>query len=563
MVRLGSRGVEKNNGVRGYNFQITSNLWRLTVFISGRRASRKRVVGIIALLSTVGLFAGCSTTKKEPEVEFGYVAASPLLTSNAGSDLGVSSRAEALAGRLYPSVFVIGQRGQLIPNVDFAVAQSLPGQTRQVAYTISKTAKYSDGTEVTCVDFLLAYKAGAMRDLFQSHIPLMEQVEKLECRPNGKQFTVFFKDRLGARWRHLFSPGTVLPAHAIAKKANISLEDLKTRLIENDEQGLQEVARIWRDGFKLDAFDSELQVASGPYRIERVDKEGAVHLVRNEQFVGDETKLSRITVWPDGVNTKEKADAGHIQIADLVGVSNIEWVDRDNPKNPFEVTPVIGDLNEVLVLGNRGVLETKEARQAFAACIDQKAVAVASSHKSGVHVPPMGTRLTTSDDPVNAQTMAISDAHIGVDIPRSEMLRGQTIRIGYRAPDERKRAMVEAIKRSCEPAGVTIHDASAEGQYLQDVMHVVRRGESEEVEGTIDAVLLAIDPMLNYGMSDTTGSNAEALRAAEEYLWDEVPTIPLSPQPRTFVVDRAVGNVVLNSSGSGIGWNMERWQESE
>lgn len=531
--------------------------------MSGWRAMRKQAKYLCAFISVVGFIAGCSADKKEPEIEFGYVAASPLATTNAGSKLGVSTRAEALAGRLYPSVFVIGQRGQLIPNRDFAVAQSLPGRTRQVVYTISKTAKYSDGTEVTCADFLLAYKAGAMPDLFQSHIPLMEQVEKLECRPNNKQFTVFFKDRLGARWRQLFAPGTVLPAHAIAKKANLSLEDLTHRLMENNVEGLQEVAKVWRDGFSLKEFDPELQVASGPYRIDRVDAEGAVHLVRNEQFIGDETKLSAVTLWPDSIHAGEKAAAGQVNIADLVGISKIDWVNRDDPTNNFEVTPVAGDLNEVLVLGNRGVFETKEARQAFAACIDQKAVAIESSHKSGINVPPMGTRLTTADDPVNAQTATIAEAHMGVDIVRAEQLRGQTIRIGYHAPDERKRAMVDAIKRSCEPAGVTIHDASGEGQYLQDVLHAQRVGEAEETVGTVDAVLLAIDPMLNYGNTDATGSNAEALRAAEEYLWDEVPTIPLAAQPRTFVVDKTVGNVVLNSSGSGIGWNMERWQESE
>lgn len=531
--------------------------------MSGWQSVRRRVASVAAVVSVAGVVAACSTQEQAPAVEFGYVAASPLATTNAGSLFGVSTQAEALAGRLYPSLFVVGQRGQLIPNRDFAVAQSLPGKNRQVAYTISKTAKYSDGTEVTCADFLLAYKAGAMPDLFDSYIPLMEQVEALECRPNNKQFTVFFKDRVGARWRQLFAPGTVLPAHAIAKKAGLSLEELTKRLMENDREGLQDVARIWRDGFKLDLFDPELQVSSGPFRIDRVDEVGAVHLVRNQHFVGDKSNIGTITLWPDTVNVKERAEAGEVEIADLVGVSQPEWVNRDDPANPYDITPVAGDLNEVLMLGTSGVLETKEARQAFAACVDQHAVATASAHKAGVPVAPMGTRLTSVDDPANAQTAHIAEAHLGVDIARAEELRGQTIRIGYRGPDARKQAMIDAIKRSCEPAGVTIEDASADAQYLQDVRHVHFDGEDRESVGKVDAILLAIDPMLNYGNSDATGSNAEALRATEEFLWDLVPTIPLAPQPRTFVVDRTVRNVVLNSSGSGIGWNMERWQESE
>lgn len=82
---------------------------------------------MIALVSVAGVAAACSTQERVPIVEFGYLTASPLLTTNAGSQLGVSTQAEVLAGRLYPSVFMVGQRGQLIPNRDFAVAQALLG----------------------------------------------------------------------------------------------------------------------------------------------------------------------------------------------------------------------------------------------------------------------------------------------------------------------------------------------------------------------------------------------------------------------------------------------------
>ena len=49
------------------------------------------------------------------------------------------------------------------------------------------------------------------------------------------------------------------------------------------------------------------------------------------------------------------------------------------------------------------------------------------------------------------------------------------------------------------------------------------------------------------------------LREAEEQLWREVPGIPLAAQPRWFVMDRTVGNVVTYKGLAGIGWNMDRW----
>ena len=217
------------------------------------------------------------------------------------------------------------------------------------------------------------------------------------------------------------------------------------------------------------SFDAQLQVSAGPFKIADVGEDGHVTLTPNEQYVGDQPALSKVTLWPKGTDLSAKAADKSIEVADLVGEADVPWVDRNNSKNPFNISNAVGDLNEQLVLAKAGVLASPEARQAFAACIDIAAVAEESARASGVDVKPMGTRLTTADDPINQQTEHIGAAHLGVDIPRAEMLRGQTIRVGYIAPNSRKAAMVEKMRASCQPAGVNVVDASGDAGTIQDL----------------------------------------------------------------------------------------------
>ena len=70
---------------------------------------------------------------------------------------------------------------------------------------------------------------------------------------------------------------------------------------------------------------------------------------------------------------------------------------------------------------------------------------------------------------------------------------------------------------------------------------------------------MAVDPLAEFGASSPRAIDVNQLREAEEQLWREVPGIPLAAQPRWFVIDRTVGNVVTYTGLAGIGWNMDRW----
>jgi peptide/nickel transport system substrate-binding protein len=491
---------------------------------------------------------------------FGYLVDTALLTTNAGSEVGASSNTEALSGRLYPAVFVPGPSGQMIPNTDLMSTQVLPGANRQVIYTIAEEAQYSDGVPVTCTDFLLHVKAGVHEGLFGSHLPQTRDVLRLECEPGQKRFTVVFDEDGGGRWRQLFGPGSALPAHAIAAKAGLSTEELHGALQADDLGILAEVAPIWRDGFDLAAFDPALQVTSGPFVIDRVGEDGEVVLVPNEHYYGDAPHLGTIVVWPRGTDAHRLVDSDAVRVADIRS-SNPTWVNRDEPTNTLDVESRVGGLTDTLMLADAGVFATPEARRAFAGCVDQHAVAAASARVSGVAVPPVALHTLPHNDPMAPQLADVADPELPADLERARALAGATVRIGYLGPDERKAAMIEAVAQTCGEAGITVVDASAEAATLADLSRTTtgRWGETVVREGGLDAVLMAVDPLVEYGVASARAADVGYLREAESRLWQEVPAIPLAAQPRWFVIDRTVGNVVVYTGLAGIGWNMDRW----
>lgn len=491
---------------------------------------------------------------------FGYLVDTALLTSNAGSEVGASSNTEALSGRLYPAVFVPGPSGQMIPNTDLVSTQVLPGANRQVIYTLAEDARYSDGAPVTCTDFLLSYKAGVHEGVFGSHLPQTDDVLRVDCTPGQKRFTVVFDEDGGGRWRQLFGPGSVLPAHAIAAKAGLSLEELHAALEADDLTTLAEVAPVWRDGFDLADFDPELQVTSGPFVIDRVGADGEVVLRPNENYFGDAANIDTIVVWPRGSDMDRLVETGAVRVADIRS-SDPEWVNRDDPANTLAVDSQVGDLTDTLMLGDAGVFATADDRRAFAGCVDQNAVAETSSRFSGVEVPPVGVHILPHNDPTAPQLADITDPELSADLDRARALEGATVRIGYLGPDERKAAMVQTIADSCAEAGITVEDASSESAGLADLSRTTtgQWGETVIREGELDAVLMSVDPMAEHGVTSSRALDVDYLRDAEKALWQEVPSIPLAAQPRWFVIDRTVGNVVPYTGLAGIGWNMDRW----
>lgn len=569
---------------------------------------RKHLVRLAAALTAVGTFvAGCSGSGDSPKDStaldyFGYQLSAPLVTTNAATQIGDSLKMQRLSGRIFPGAFIPGPSGQRIPNTDLVSTQLLPAPQRQVIYTLSDKAVFSDGVPVTCDDYALAFAAGSHPEIFASHMPQMQDVERVDCTPGSKQFTVVYQQGKGGRWRELFGAGTVLPAHVIAKRVGMETADFTRALEAGDPELMGRAAQVWRFGFALAKFDPELQVSYGPYKIESVGEEGEVVLVANETYYGDAPEIPKIVVWPSTKDSAELQQAGALMVGDLNNHSpewydappeadeganaddvrtgrdgkdaeaseasaagetpSTESVDPESPESHQELQTVIGEMTDTLIFASAGPWAYQENRAALAKCVDVRGVAAASSREAGIELPPSPVHVLTHNDPMSRRLDDIANPHLDVDIEGARVAEGLELQIGYPVPSKRLAAMVESIKRSCEPAGITVTDVTGNGKTRGDLM-TEEPGWNDQGEidrgGKIDAFLGAVDPMMEYETATSRSEELQSLRAEEKRLWDEVPSIPLSPQPRTFIVDNSIKNVVVYTGPVGIGWNMDRW----
>ena len=508
-----------------------------------------------------------ASVPQEPESYgyFGYQVNSRLATTNAGTSFGDVTSAGLLSTRLYPGLFVPGPSGELIPNADLVETEELPpvagSDQRSVQLTLEEDAVFSDGAPVTCDDYLLAYVAGTHPAEFASHMPLMNDIADFNCEPHGKRFTLTFNKDQGQRWRHMFGAGTIMPAHALAKKSGLSVKELNAALTVEDMQALAPVAKEWRYGFSVDKdqLDPELQVSFGPYVIDKVGDEGEIILKANEKYFGDAPAEEHVVVWPSDADAQKLADKGALRVVDAAS-ENPDWLDStkdESGESPYEVTPMVGELTDTLTLSEAGIFAEPWARESFAACVDQQAVAQVSSAASGVEVPPAYLRTVSATNPVAGGLDKVGKQHQGTDLAKAGDLNGTTIKVGYLGPDKRYAAMVEQLRASCEPAGITIEDASAEfmSQHYLEM-------DPETWAPTVDAFLGPVDPQTEYSTVESSMKNSAELKKTEEALWKDVPSIPLSAQPRVFLVRRDVEGVLPYTGVSGIGWNMDRWHST-
>ncbi|UIZ93358.1 peptide ABC transporter [Corynebacterium sp. CNCTC7651] len=526
-------------------------------------ARRKKVAAALAVSLSLGA-AACSGDRAEEvaaEPIAGYQVAGELPTTNAGSLEGNTTLAQKLSGRLYPGVYVPGPEGQRIPNTDLVTTQAIPGAGSRVIYTLSEEAVFSDGTPVTCSDYLLAFTAGTNPEIFGSHMPLFDDTAELTCTPGSKEFSLIFKEGRGARWRGLFEAGTVLPSHAVAAKLEMSVEELDDALYSGELSRLRPIAEVWRHGFDLNNFDPDLQVSFGPYVIQSVGEHGEVTLAANEFYYGDAPIEQELVVWPGSVDTAELAESGELMVGDLRD-AKAPWFDPNAEGNRLDVTSTVGQLTEVLTFPEVGTWSYQDNRRALSRCVDPRGVAAASSAVAGIDVPVAPLHVVQWDDPLAKRLEGAAQQRLDVDIAAASALAGTEVRIGAPYPSERYAAMIEAMRASCEPAGITIVDVTGDGKSLADLPRFQYGEWGEEIiaEGTVDAVLRPIDPLMEYPAASNRPQNLSTIAGQEHFLWNVLPSIPLAAQPVTFAIDRNVGNVVPYTGLSGIGWNMNRWQ---
>ena len=543
---------------------------------------RKVAAGVLAA-ACVAASAACSKSPEDVAPEernfpeaVGYAVGSTPLTTNAATLDGAVSNTREVVSRVLPGAFLVGPDGQLFPNTDLVTTEELPGSPRQIRYTFNSKSAWSDGRPMVCDDLLLSWAAGLHTDYFNAYAPLSDMVTKLDCKAGSREATITLKEGVDDGWRGLFSAGTILPAHVVAKHANVP--DMVAALNNQNPEELDRIAKSWESVFDLDpkaTIDGAVQLSSGPYKLSSFAEHGGLLLVPNEHWWGDMPHIKQIMVWPRDTDYAKLREEKKLQLADLHGGEDVAWA-KDQEGLPAMKTELrSGNLIDQLSISDQGTLATPEMRLAFNACLDREAIAKASSSTAGVQVKAATTRLLPGTHPSFGKMKEFEDAYLHPNPEAAAPLSGMTIRVAYHEQDKRYAAMVKAMADSCGKVGVTVIDATKELGPMAD-LSVLRGGKPDPTGMTVpeapkaDLFLHAVNPDLIFqgigtrqGTTEADLGPREALVGAEKRLWESVPTLPLAVQPRSFVTSERVGNVVINTSESGLGWNMDRWTDSE
>jgi peptide/nickel transport system substrate-binding protein len=518
-------------------------------------------VATVAIVTTVSLTA-CSGSGDDGEPDHGltYVLDEQLLTTNAGSTLGVAADAAKLSARIYPGAYLPGPGGRLLPNSDLVTVTPDPENPDVVDYVLAEDADYSDGAPVVCDDFLLTATAADRTDLFASDLGLTSRISSLDCSPGAKEFRVTFDRGFGQRYREIFGAGEVLPSHTIAEHAHV---DSVVDAVDNgDEDALAALGEAWTSTFDLSATDPATVPTSGPFAIESLgdDADGnegdvgpSLVLTRNPEWHGDRPGLDRITVRGGGDLTRALDGTAEVTDAAVLagGPADPELNDAG-----LAVVRSSGVRTDGLTLSDEGIFATADNRRAFASCIDRNAVVDAVRTTTGASVAPHALRIATAGSPAAGALEDLAGRLGARDVQAAkDTLDGTTVRIGYLRGQTRHEAVAEALTASCADAGVTVETVPLDAAALQ----------TPGVLGTdVDALLDTRTPYnRNPQVTASPVSRIGTISQAESQLADDASTVPLVVEPRLTVTASSVSGVSDSGLEPGMSWNMDRWTSTD
>ena len=513
-----------------------------------RSVGKKVATALTAASVAVAMVAcsdnGGSNGSGKAEPQFGYAFPQELVTTNAGTALGVATDAGKISARLYPGAFIEGPDGQLLPNPDLVTATPSPKTNGVVNYQISNQAKYSDGKPVVCDDYLLTYKASQRPDLFGSDMPLFAQVDNVSCDPGAKRFTVTFKKGFGERYRELFAGGTVLPLHAVAARAHVA--DGPQALRSQDPNVLTELGKQWQESFLLSETDPASVPTSGPYKIAQRTEDGHLELVANEGWAGVKPGVETLHLWPRRADLAQLRENNQLKVADVDAGRNLDELGLKEPD--WRVTRVQSSRVDTLRISDLGSLSTPELRQAFNQCIDQRAIAQGVTQHSGARVRPVGLRAISPAHPLASQLYRTAAKNTAFEPDKAGVLAGHKIRLGYLETTSRYKVIVEQIKKSCGAVGVNVEPVP------------LKVSDYGTLGVDYDALL---DTRTTFGrnaaMAAGVSGRLTEIQREEQKLADDSFSIPLVTEARTIAFESHVHNVLDNGADGGVSWNMDRW----
>lgn len=545
---------------------------------SVRRLARTGALVLTMLLAASVLTSCWNSTAKS----LNYAVDGRLGSYNANTVAGNASAAAQAFARVQSGFGFHGPDGQVIADHDFGSVAVVGRIPLVLDYTISDKAVYSDGKPVTCEDMVLAWYAqsGRLPDFSAATTAGYGDISTVDCKPGEKKARVTFApDRAFTDWTQLFTATTLLPWHVIADKLGGNV-DLVAAIAGGDTPTLQKIADFWNNQWNLtpDADMSKFP-SSGPYKLDSVNDDGSLTLAANDKWWGPPPLTKRITVQPSGIDVQQKLSDGDLQVVDVAAGS----VGTLTAPDGYVRTEEPGAGVEQLIFGTAGSVGTPDLRRAVSLCTPRDAIAGIAG------VPMMNARLDTGigDSFASVEVAAEAGRYEHPDLVGARAATGNrpiTVRVGYQAPNPRRAAIVAAMAQACDPAGITVQDASSPdvgpnslrdnqidvllssiggapgagstGSWLIDAYSLRSRegrNPANYTNGQIDGIIAAL------AVTTNSRDQSRLLGDASAILWNDLPTLPLYRQPRVLIVPKKMYAVTPSVTRWGAAWNMDRW----
>jgi peptide/nickel transport system substrate-binding protein len=304
-----------------------------------RRSRVTAAVAVVASLSLALAACGGSSNKDEQQAKGQPTSISvgwnqPFYSYNDNTSTGNNVTNANIRYMTTSQFYYYDAKNELKADTSFGTYEKTSDSPLTVKYTVSKDAKWSDGTPYDAADLLLSWAANSTavntvsgdavkRDKATNAAkPTANQVyfdsagatpgqglalvkETPKISDDNKTITLVYSKPF-ADWKLDMGPVlSDIPAHAVGMKAlgisdPVKAKDAVVKAIQDkDNASLSKIANFWNTGFDYTSLPSDkaLYLSSGPYVISDIKKDSYVTLKKNPEYEGaHKGKFDTITV---------------------------------------------------------------------------------------------------------------------------------------------------------------------------------------------------------------------------------------------------------------------------
>ena len=495
---------------------------------------------------------------------------------------------QEILDQTWPQAFVTHPDLKPHLNTDLLTSAKLTKANPQtVVYKINPKATWSDGTPINADDFIYNWKAQSGDPKYKdvggkAFLPAStsgySQIKSVTGSGGGKTVTVVFSTPY-SDWQALFSP--MIPAH-VAEKVGFN-------------SGFQE-------------FNSAAQVSGGPYMLQSYSKGEDVVEVPNPHYWGPKPNLAKITYrfitnddqQPPAVQNNEV----NVVNPALVSTTFYRSV-KSIPNFSVQVLPGL-EFQHIDFNQSNPYLAKQGIRQAIAYGTDRQQMVDRIVAPLGVKSPqPLQNRIWMPTQPQFSDTShGLGDYNPS---KAKQLLQSSGMTMGSDGyfqpnfgPEKGKDFTLSISTTSGVPVRSQIEQLFQASMKNIGVKIDIRNYDANKLFGTVgpkgefDLIEFAwvqtpfpsgnqsiycsftnaslcgsnwdhyanpqVDKLFNQALSNiNTGQAAQQYNQIDSLLWKDMATLPLFQQPQLFGWSSNYGNVIPNTSNTGIPWNANQW----